>query len=99
VVDITITKWRRDRTKLFHGDDIISALISPFGKKKSPCRHAGEVADAVVVTLIFNRGVMEKTIPPRSFAVAREEEIDPQYQKNLTWRHPNPKDSIYYKTY
>jgi hypothetical protein len=30
----------------------------------SPCRHAGEVVDAVVVALIFNKAVMEKMIPP-----------------------------------
>jgi hypothetical protein len=32
-------------------------------KEKSPYHHADEVADAVVVTLIFNRAVMEKIIP------------------------------------
>jgi hypothetical protein len=31
-------------------------------KEKSPCHHADEFADVVVVALIFNRAVMEKTI-------------------------------------
>ena len=39
-----------------------------FGKKKSLCRRADEVADAVVVTLIFNKAAVEKsesTLLPR----------------------------------
>jgi hypothetical protein len=31
--DPTMAKRRRDQKKWFHGGDIISALISPFGKK------------------------------------------------------------------
>jgi hypothetical protein len=42
-------------------------------KEKSSCRHADEVADAVVV-LIFNSATMEKTIPPCPLVVAGEEE-------------------------
>ena len=53
-------------------------------KEKSPYRRTDEDADAVVVTLIFNRATMEKTIPPCSLAIAgEEEEINPQNQK--TW--------------
>jgi hypothetical protein len=31
--DLTTTKWRRDRRKLFHGGDIISALMPLSGNK------------------------------------------------------------------
>ena len=51
-------------------------------KEKSPCRHVGEVVDAVVVALIFNIAAMEKMIPPCPLAVAgeeEEEEIKPRY--------------------
>ena len=44
---------------------------------------SNEVADAVVVALIFSRAAMEKTIPPCPLAVAGEEEINPQYQEIL----------------
>jgi hypothetical protein len=42
-----------------------------------------EVADVVVVTLIFIGVIMEKPNPPYLFAIAgkEEEEINPQYQK------------------
>ena len=43
-------------------------------KEKSPCRHADEVVDVVVVVLIFNRAAMEKIISPFPFTVAGEEE-------------------------
>ena len=68
-----IILWRRHHLRL----DVA------VRKEKSPCRHANEVADAVVVVLIFNRATIEKMIPPCPLAVAREEEINPQYQE--TW--------------
>jgi predicted RNase H-like nuclease len=46
-------------------------------KENSPCRHAEEVIDTVVVALIFNRATMEKTNSPCPLAVAREKEINP----------------------
>jgi len=33
-------------------------------KNKSSCCHAEEIIDVIVITLIFNRGAMEKTNPP-----------------------------------
>jgi hypothetical protein len=57
-------------------------LDATVRKQKSPCHHVEEDADAKVVTLIFNRVVMEKTIPPFPFIVAgEEEEIKLQYQE------------------
>jgi hypothetical protein len=53
-------------------------------KSNSPCRHAEEVADAVVVTLIFVRVTMEKPNPPYLFTIARKEETNQQYKE--TWR-------------
>ena len=52
-------------------------------KERSLCRHAGEVVDAIVVALIFNRAAMEKTNPSCPLAVAgeEEEEINPQYKE------------------
>jgi hypothetical protein len=39
---------------------------------------------------------MEKTIPPRSLAIAGEEgEINFQKQETLVWRDSNPKGLIY----
>ena len=65
-------------------------------KEKSRCRHTGDDADAVVIALIFNRATMEKTIPPRSLAIAGEEgEINFQKQETLVWRDSNPKGLIY----
>jgi hypothetical protein len=51
-------------------------------KEKSPCHHVDEVADAIVVALIFNETTIEKMIPPYPLAVAGEE-INLQYQE--TW--------------
>jgi hypothetical protein len=48
--------------------------MSLFGNKKTPCRHTGEDADAVVVALISNRAAMEKMIPPCPLAIAGEDE-------------------------
>ena len=81
-------KQRRDRRKLFHGGDIISALMSP-SENKTPCCHVDEDADAEVVSLIFNGAAMEKTIPPFPFTIVGEEEkeIKLQYQKNGMERH------------
>ena len=101
--DLTTIKQRKDQRKLFHDDDTISALMSSSGNKGLRVvisvrmrRHTGEDADVVVVTLIFNRAVIEKTIPPCPLAVTREEEeINPQNQETLAWRDHNPKDSIY----
>jgi hypothetical protein len=59
--------------------------MSPSGKK-SPYRHADEVADVVVAALILNRAVMEKTIPhpaPSPSPELEEEEINLQYKKNM----------------
>ena len=42
----------------------------------------GRDTDTVIVAIIFNRAVMEKTIPPCPLAIAGEE-INPQYQE--TW--------------
>jgi hypothetical protein len=39
-------------------------------KEKFPYHHADEAADAVVVTLIFNRAVMKKMIPSCSLTIA-----------------------------
>jgi len=49
-------------------------------KERSLYRHADKVVDVVVVILIFNIVVIEKTILSFAFAIAREEKI-PQYQK------------------
>jgi hypothetical protein len=46
-------------------------------KPNSPCRHAVEVANAVVVALIFIRVSTEKPNPPCLFAIAEKEEINP----------------------
>ena len=67
-----IILWRRHHLRL----DVT------VRKEKSPCHHAEKVVDTVVVALIFNRAVVEKTNPPCLLAVA-EEEINPQYQE--TW--------------
>jgi hypothetical protein len=37
--------------KIIHGSDTITVFISLFGNKKSPCRHADEDADIIVVAL------------------------------------------------
>jgi len=78
---LTTIKRRRDWRKLFHGGDIISALMPPSGNKRSSCRHVDEDADVEVVVLIG--AATEKPIPPLSFTVAKEEneKIKLQYQK------------------
>jgi hypothetical protein len=43
-LDLTITKWKRDQRELFHGGDIIFALMSP-SEKKGHHVVADEVAD------------------------------------------------------
>jgi uncharacterized protein YifN (PemK superfamily) len=54
------------------------------------------ISDTVVVALIFNRAAMEKTILLCPLTITGEDEkINPQYQKNLAWRDPKPKDSFY----
>jgi hypothetical protein len=67
-----IISWRQHHLRL----DVV------IRKEMSPCRHAGEVADAVVVALIFNIVAMEKTIPPfPSPSAERREQINPQYKE------------------
>jgi hypothetical protein len=58
-------------------------------KSNSACHHAKEVADTIVVILIFIRVATEKPDPFYLFAVTEKEE------KNLTWRNPNPNSSRY----
>jgi len=54
-------------------------------KERSLCRHAGEVVDAIVVALIFNRAAMEKMVPPYHLVIVGEEEkINPQNQDGET---------------
>jgi hypothetical protein len=68
-----IIPWRRHHLR----------LDATVRKQKSPCRHVDEDVDADVVALIFNGAAMEKTIPPFSFTVDRDEEkeeIKLQYQ-------------------
>jgi hypothetical protein len=78
--DLTTTKRRIDWRKLFYGNDIISvdALIRTT---KSPCRHAEEDVDAVVINLIFNRTAMEKTNPPCPLTVAGKEEEEEEEEE------------------
>jgi hypothetical protein len=59
-----IIPWRRHHLR----------LDATVRKQKSPCRHVDEDVDADVVALIFNGAAMEKTIPPFSFTVDRDEE-------------------------
>jgi hypothetical protein len=79
--DLITTKRRRDRKNIpwWRHHLRLDVIVR---KERSPSRHAGEVADTVVVIVILNRAAMEKTISPFSFAFARdEEEISPQYQE------------------
>ena len=61
--------WRRHHLRL----DVV------VQKEKSLCHHADEVANDIVVALIFNRAAMEKTILSWPRTVVGEEEINPQY--------------------
>jgi hypothetical protein len=68
-----IIPWRRHH---LHLDVIVQ-------KERSPCRQASEVADVIVVVLIFCRAAMKKTIPLFAFTVAGEEKekINLKYQQ------------------
>ena len=68
-----IILWRRHHLRL----DVV------VRKEKPPCCRADKVVDVVVVVLIFNRAVMEKNDSILPLAIAREEEINPQYHE--TW--------------
>jgi hypothetical protein len=58
--DLKLIPWWRHHLSL----DVV------VQKTKSPCRHAEEVVDVVVVALIFNIVVMEKMNPPYPLTVA-----------------------------
>jgi hypothetical protein len=80
-----IIPWRRYHLHL----DVV------VWKEMSLCRHAGKVAETVVVALIFNIVAMEKTIPPFPFACpCRRRGNKSLIPRNLVWRNCNPKDSI-----
>ena len=70
-----IIPWRRHHLRL----DVA------VRKDNSPCRHADEVADAIVVALIFNRLAMEKTVPPYPLAVAGKEEEEINLPNQEIW--------------
>jgi hypothetical protein len=57
-------------------------------KEKSPYHHADETADVVVVTLIFNRAVMKKTITSCSLTIVGEEEKINLNTKKLGMERP-----------
>jgi len=66
-------------------EKLITCLDVATRKERSLCRHAGEVVDAIVVALIFNRAAMKKTISLCPLTITgEEEEINPHHQRK-TW--------------